>query len=171
MKRIALTIASNIIMAAISAGLTASWMVHRTMSATPATLTAREFILTDETGRVGAKIAWEGHQPGIQLFDRANHVRSALFLEPNGIPDLYLYDQNNVVRAALNLFDSGVPNLAFIDATQENMVWLNYDKDHSFNTTFAKIGKDAIKIVASRRITTNGVGLRVDHTPEVATSH
>jgi hypothetical protein len=87
-----------------------------------------------------------------------------MFLEPNGVPDLYLYDGNDRVRAALNLFDSGVPNLAFMDDTGETMVLTEFDKERSYNTTFSSIGKDAIKVVASRRITADRSGLHIRDT-------
>ncbi|HLJ85270.1 MAG TPA: hypothetical protein VKZ53_00515 [Candidatus Angelobacter sp.] len=152
-RQIALLLASNVVLAALSGGLAATWMSRKSLRADRASITAREFILADESGHVGAKLTWEEHQPGIRLFDQSGHVRSALFLEPNGVPDLYLYDQNNMVRAALNLFDSGVPNLGFLDTSNEQMVFTEFDNNHSYNLRFVKIGKDANHEIASRRIT------------------
>lgn len=169
-KVIVVILLSNIIVAALSGGLTALLIVHHTAAATPSSLAAREFVLVDQTGHIGAKLSWENHQPGIRLFDSANHVRSAIFLESNGVPDLYLYDENNAVRAALNLFDSGVPNLAFLDAAQENMVWTDFDKNHSYNISFVRIGKDANRILASRRMTAHLAGIRTEDKPEDANS-
>ena len=158
-------------MAAVSGGLTASWLVRRATKVNPSAITANEFALIDQSGRVGAKLGWQDHQPGIRLFDSANHVRSALFLESNGVPDLYLYDERNAVRAALNLFDSGAPNLAFLDTAQENMVWMDYDKNHTYNISFVRVGKDANRIVASRRMTAHEGKVQVDDSPEDAKSH
>jgi hypothetical protein len=120
--RITFTLMSSIVVGAISGYLAASWAIRKAATA-PAIITARQFVLVDEAGHTGAKLTWEDHQPAFRLFDQKNHLRSALFLEPNGVPDLYLYDGNDKVRAALNLFDSGVPNLAFLDETEKYMVW------------------------------------------------
>jgi hypothetical protein len=165
--RIVLTLAASALVAAISGYLAASWAIRKSATI-PEVITARQFVLVDEAGHVGAKLTWEDHQPAIRLFDRTNHVRSALFLEPNGVPDLYLYDGNAKVRAALNLFDSGVPNLAFLDETEKYMVWTEYDKERSYNTTFASVDKDATKMIARRRITADGLGLHVRDTVEKA---
>lgn len=158
--RITFTLAASMVVAAISGYGAASWGARKTAT-TPAILTARQFVLVDEAGHIGAKLTWEDHQPAIRLFDSTNHLRSALFLESNGVPDLYLYDSNDKVRAALNLFDSGIPNLAFMDATEKYMVWTEYDKSLSYNTTFARIGKDAIKVIATRRVIADGSGVHV----------
>jgi hypothetical protein len=170
-KRIVLIMLSNILVAAITSGLTASWIAKKTLSKPQMSITAHEFILADESGRIGAKLAWDSNQPAMRLFDRAGHVRSALFLEPNGVPDLYLYDQNNVARAALNLFDSGVPNLAFLDAAQQYMVLTDYDEQHSYNTTFVRIGKDGNHTIASRRMTADHSGLHQADTGQVINTH
>ncbi len=154
------TVALSVLVAAISGYGTASWTLRNTATAS-AIVTARQFILVDEAGHVGAKLTWEDHQPAIRLFDSSNQLRSALFLEPNGVPDLYLYDGNNKVRAALNLFDSGIPNLAFMDATEKYMVWTEFDQRLSYNTTFATIGKDAIHVIGARRIVADGSGVHV----------
>ena len=106
--RITFILAASMVVAAISGYGAASWGARKTAT-TPAILTARQFVLVDEAGHIGAKLTWEDHQPAIRLFDSTNHLRSALFLESNGVPDLYLYDSNDKVRAALNLFDSGIP--------------------------------------------------------------
>lgn len=161
--RIVFTLAGSILVSAISGYLAASWAVRRA-ARTPATFTARQFILVDETGHVGARLAWEEHQPTIRLFDRTDHVRSALFLEPNGVPDLYLYDGHAVVRAALNLFDSGVPNLSFVDETEKYSVETEFDNERSYNTTFVSFGKDANTVIASRKITADSSGLHVRDT-------
>ncbi len=99
-------------------------------------LTAQQLILVDQTGHKGAELSWEQSQPALKLFDRKNHVRCALFLEPNGTPDLYLYDDAEKARAALNLFDSGVPNLAFSDQSGKLMMWTELDNNQSYNTKF-----------------------------------
>lgn len=153
-------LASSILLSAISGYAGASWAIRRG-TAIPAALASREFVLVDEAGHVGARLAWNEHQPIIQMFDSTDHVRSALFLEPNGVPDLYLYDAHQKVRAALNLFDSGVPNLSFGDETGRHFVRTEYDKERSYNTVFVSYSTNAAKIMASRRIVANESGLHV----------
>lgn len=129
--------------------------VHRTLQ-------AREFKLTDDRGRIGARLSWTERPPGVQLFDQDGRVRAALFLEANGVPDLYLYDQNASVRAALNLLDSGTPNLAFLDATNEHMVEALFDEHQAYSLKFFRLGKQSRKMVGIRRITADDTGLRDD---------
>ena len=163
-SRIAVVWVGSIVFGMGSGFLAGSWAVRR---ATPSrTVSAREFVLTDEKGHTGAKVSWDQGQPTIQLFDRENKMRSALFLEPNGVPDLYLYDQNGNTRAALNLFDSGVPNLAFIDETQDSMVLTEYDKAGSYNLRFLRLDKNGPPHeIGSQRTKADDSGV---HTREIA---
>lgn len=170
-QRLAAMLVMNAVIAPVSGGLVAWWVVRRAMVMTQPALMAQQFVLRDGSGHIGAKVSWEDGQPGLRLFDRANQVRSALFLEPNGVPDLYLYDSNKVARAALNLFDSGVPNLAFVDAAGKSMVWTAYDNDHAYNIMFVAIERDATRVLASRRITVDASGLHESTTSVTNESH
>jgi len=158
-SRSLLTIACAILLAAISGYAAASFAIGRAAAAAPTIISARQFDLVDETGHVGARLTWQGRQPALRMFDEKNRLRSALFLEPNGVPDFYLYDANGKVRAALNLFDSGVPNLAFLDESQKYMVWTEFDNQRSYNLTFSALGENKNKILASRRISADASGL------------
>ena len=161
-KRVLVAFTGCVLISAMVAYFTASRIARGTAAAAdPPKLTAREFVLVDEHGHVGATLCWKNGQPQLQLFDGKDHVRSALFLEPNGVPDLYLYDGNNSVRAALNLFDSGVPNLAFLDESQTHMVFTEFDIKNSYNTVFQEIGKKAAQTIAARKITAEKAGLHV----------
>jgi hypothetical protein len=154
------SIAGIVFISAISAYEGATWAMRKSTSV-PSAISASQFILVDERGHVGARVTWEKHQPAVELFDSGNHLRSSLFLEPNGVPDIYLYDAKDQVRAALNLFDSGVPNLAFLDETGRFMVWTEYDANGSYNTIFSNTGEMSNREIASRRVTADRLGLHV----------
>ena len=132
--RFFLGLTGAVLIAAVSA-FGGALLAMRTRPA-PSTITAQQFILVDQAGHVGAKLAWEKRQPAIELFDSEGHLRSSIFLEPNGVPDIYLYDGKHHARAALNLFDNGLPNLAFLDETGQHMVLTEYDANGSYNTVF-----------------------------------
>jgi hypothetical protein len=159
------------VIGAASGGLVAWCLVRFAAPATQPVINAQQIILRDKLGHIGARIAWEHDQPGLWLFDRADHVRSSLFLEPNGVPDLYLYDSNNVGRAALNLFDSGVPNLAFVDAEGKSMVLTEFDKDHAYNITFEAIGESGSQVLSRQSIRADARGWHGSETSERAKSH
>ena len=129
------------------------------MPKTQSEINAQQYVLRDQSGHIGARIAWEHGQPGLWLLDHADHVRSALFLEPNGVPDLYLYDSNTVERAALNLYDNGVPNLAFVDAAGKSMVLTDFDNEHAYNITFEAIGESGNQVIARRSIRADASGV------------
>ncbi len=124
----------GIIAGVLSGYLSAEFTLARAIKA-PRIVTAQKLTLVNDSGRIGAQLSWEESQPSLKLFDQANRLRCALFLEPNGTPDLYLYDDHEKTRAALNLFDSGVPNLAFNDAAG-NLMWTDFDNNRSYNTKF-----------------------------------
>lgn len=155
-----------VVVSAISGYVAARTTMSRVQSNTLAKLQAREFVLVDKDGHVGAKLAWKDGQPQLQLFDRKDHVRSALFLEPNGVPDLYLYDSNNVERASFDLFDNGVPNLAFLDESQKLLVYTDLDQQRSYNIVFEELDKGAPVKVTARKMTADGTGLHVRDTSE-----
>ncbi len=160
-KRLFIIALACVVVSATSGYVAARATMSRVSSDTPAKLQAREFVLVDEHGHVGAKLSWKDNQPQIQLFDRNDHMRSALFLEPNGVPDLYLYDNNSVARAALNLFDSGVPNLAFLDESQKLLVYTDLDQQRSYNIVFEELDKGAPVKVTARKMTADETGLHV----------
>jgi hypothetical protein len=140
---------------------TGSWAATRAATKSPTQVQAREFVLVDDHGRVGAKLGWKDGQPQLQLFDRKDRVRSAMFLEPNGVPDLYLYDSNNVARASLDLFDSGVPNLAFTDENGKILFYTELDQHQSYNTVFMEMDKGAPVRVTARKMTADASGLHI----------
>lgn len=170
-QRLAVMLALNTMIAASAGVVAAWWIVRRAVVVAQPSVTAQRFVLRDESGHIGAEMRWENSEPGLRLFDQANQVRLALFLEPNGVPDLYLYDSNKLVRAALNLFDSGVPNLAFVDAAGKSMVRTDYDRDHSYNVTFVAIGPGASHVLGSRRLTVDPSGVHESAAPEPSASH
>lgn len=163
-KRFFVIAVACILVSAVTGYVAARTAMNRVQSTTPAKLEAGEFVLVDDHGHVGAKLAWKDGQPQVQLFDRKDNLRSALFLEPNGVPDLYLYDSKNVARAALNLFDSGVPNLAFLDESQKLLVYTDLDQQQSYNTVFEELDKGSPVKITARKMTADGSGLHVRDT-------
>ena len=151
--------APAIVAGALSGYVSAALTLTRAMNATRA-FAARQLTLVDEAGRIGAQLSWEQAQPSLKLFDRANHVRCALFLEPNGTPDLYLYDDHEKARAALNLFDSGVPNLAFSDAAG-NLMWTDFDNNRSYNTKFMINNENNGRLIVRHGMTAGPSGIHV----------
>lgn len=168
-KQVVAIFLANIVVAAFVGWLTSAWVARR--STARQSVAAHEFLLLDDAGHAGAKLSWEDRQPGMRLFDRQGHLRAALFLEPNGVPDLYLYDQNQVERAALNLFDSGVPNLAFLDGDQQHMVWTDFDKNHVYNITFTKLSDGKAQSLGSRHIIADDGGVHESDTREERSTH
>ena len=148
-----------IVLGALSGYLSATWTLTNAMK-TPRPVTARQLTLVDDAGRDGAQLSWDQSQPTLKLFDRANHVRCALFLEPNGTPDLYLYDDHEKARAALNLFDSGVPNLSFSDASG-NLMWTDFDNNQSYNTKFMIKNENNGRLIVRHGMTGGPSGIRV----------
>lgn len=152
-------LAGAVLIAAVSA-YGGALLAIRTRPA-PSVVGAQQFILVDGAGHIGAKLTWERNQPAVELFDSASHLRSSLFLEPNGVPDFYLYDGKDHVRVALNLFDSGVPNLAFLDKDETVMVRTELDPNGSYNTIFSAISKSEEREIAGRHLTADSSGLHV----------
>ncbi|HET9741826.1 MAG TPA: hypothetical protein VFQ00_03665 [Terriglobales bacterium] len=168
-KQVVAIFLANIVVSAFVGWLTSTG-VGRRSTARPS-LAAHEFLLLDEAGRAAAKLGWEDRQPGMRLFDQQGHVRAALFLEPNGVPDLYLYDQNQVARASLDLFDSGVPNLAFGDADQKQMLLTDFDDKDTFNIKFEKIANGRPQVIGSRHLIADESGVHESHVPQERTAH
>ncbi len=156
--------APGIIAGALSGYLSAEFTVARAIKS-PRIVTAQKLTLVNGSGRIGAQLSWEESEPSLKLFDQANRLRCALFLEPNGTPDLYLYDDHEKTRAALNLFDSGVPNLAFNDAAG-NLMWTDFDNHHSYNTKFIIRDGTSGRLVVRHGIIGDASGIKTFDTVE-----
>jgi len=168
-KQVVAIFVANIVVSAFVGWLTSAWVVRR--NTVRQSVAAHEFLLLDNGGHAAAKLGWDGSQPGMRLYDTAGHLREALFLEPNGVPDLYLYAQNQVARASLDLFDSGVPNLAFGDAQQQHTVLLELDKDGAYNITFQKSVNGKLQLLGTRRIIADTSGVHESDTLEERSAH
>ncbi|MFH0809733.1 MAG: hypothetical protein V2A77_04615 [Pseudomonadota bacterium] len=99
------------------------------------TVEARQFSLTDDTGRIRAAIGMRADgAPGLMFWDQESNPRASLYLRADGEASLDFYDSGQC-RVAVGM-NSGNPVVFMWDSDGECRVALNLAADKVPNLTF-----------------------------------
>jgi hypothetical protein len=80
------------------------------------TITAHEFNVVDNLGRVRVRIGMVEGVPGIGLFDAQDNARVMIALTPEGAPAAAFMDAQGKSRMVIALTPEGAPNIGLLDA-------------------------------------------------------